>query len=493
MQEKINSILSLFSAGETQMALDSANNLIEDFPNEELLFNICGACYANLGDHNTAIKNFEQAINIQPDYAKAHFNLGGTFQDIGQLNSSVKSYEKAIILEPNYAEAHNNLGNVLKELGQLNSAIGCYEKAIVINPEYIEAHYSLGSIFEELGQLTFAIKYYEEVLSIKPDFFKMHNNLGVILQNLGQLNDAAKHLEKAVTIKPDFAEAHNNLGNVFKDLDQDDYAINCYKKAISIQSNYAEAYFNLGNTQRQLGEIEDAVKNFEIAISIDANYGEAQHLLNTLIGKTTKAPPKEYVEKLFDNYADGFDESLVKQLKYKLPFLIKELVNKVAPSSSKFNNVIDLGCGTGLAGQDLRGISNNLIGIDLSNKMIIKAKERQVYDILITGDITEILNARKEKYDLFVALDVLIYIGEVSSIFKVIRNCCNQNAIFIFSIENQIGGEYSLLKTGRYSHSEDYILRIASCGFKLIESHKTRLRKDNERWITGSVICLQAN
>ena len=492
MQEKINEVLSLFSAGDIQSALNSAKDLIKNSPNEEILFNIIGACYGSLGNHNEAVKNYEKAIIIKPDYAKAHFNLGGTFQDIGQLSSSVKSYEKAIFIEPTYAEAHNNLGNVLRELGQLNSAISYYEKALAINPIYIEAHYSLGSIYEELGQLNSAVKCYKEVLVIKPKFSKMHNNLGVILQNLGQLNDAASYLEKAVTLKPDFSEAHNNLGNVLKDLNQVDAAINCYKKAISIQSNYAEAYFNLGTSQRQLGKLEDAVKNLEIAVSIDASYGEAQHLLNTLIGKTTKAPPKEYVEKLFDHYAEQFDESLVKQLKYKLPFLIKELINKVAPSLSKFNNVIDLGCGTGLAGQDLRGISNNLIGIDLSNKMIIKAEERQVYDNLITGDITETLNASNEKYDLFVALDVLIYVGEVSSIFKAVRNCCSQNAIFIFSIETQVDGEYSLLKTGRYSHSEDYILRKASYGFKLIESQKVRLRKDNEKWITGSIICLKA-
>ena len=493
MQEKINEVLSLFSTGDIQSALNSAKDLIKNSPNEEILFNIIGACYGSLGDHNAAVKNYEKAIIIKPDYAKAHFNLGGAFQDIGQLSSSVKSYEKSIFVEPSYAEAHNNLGNVLRELGQLDSAISYYEKALAINPKYIEAHYSLGSIYEEIGQLNSAVKCYEKVLVIKPEFSKMHNNLGVILQNQGQLNDAVKHLEEAITLSPDFAEAHNNLGNIHKDLNDYDAAINCYEIAISINSNYAEAHFNLGILLKHIGHHEDAVKNLEAAVSIKANYGEAFHLLNALTGKTTKSPPKEYVEKLFDHYADGFDGSLVEQLQYKLPFLIKELINKAAPSLSKFNNVIDLGCGTGLAGQELKGISNTLTGIDLSNKMIIKAKERQIYDHLITGDISEALNNTTEKYDLFVALDVLIYIGEVSSIFKAIRNCCNQSAIFIFSIEVQTDGDYSLLKTGRYSHSVDYILRNSSDRFKLLASQEVKLRKDNEKWISGNIICLQAS
>jgi len=492
MQEKINEVLSLFSAGNIQSALNSAKDLIKNSPNEEILFNIIGACYDSLGNHNEAVKNYEKAIIIKPDYAKAHFNLGGTFQDIGQLSSSVKSYEKAIFIEPTYAEAHNNLGNVLRELGQLNSAISYYEKALTINPAYVEAHYSLGSIYEELGQLNSAVKCYKDVLIIRPEFSKMHNNLGVLLQNQGQLNDAVKHLEEAITIRPDFAEAHNNLGNIHKDLNDYDAAINCYKKSISIKSNYAEAHFNLGTVFSQLGEAKAAIQSLKNAVFNKVDYVEALHLLNALTGKTTKSPPKEYVEKLFDDYADRFDNSLVRQLQYKLPFIIKELINKVLPSSSKYNNVIDLGCGTGLAGEELRGISNNLTGIDLSNKMLVKAKERLVYDHLIQGDIAQTLNTAKEKYNLFVALDVLIYIGEVSSIFKAIRNCCSENAIFIFSIETQVDGEYSLLKTGRYSHSEDYILRKASYGFKLIESQKVRLRKDNEKWITGSIICLKA-
>ena len=77
-QEQINSIITLFSNGHTQEALDSVRTLIKDYPNEPVLYNISGACYAGLGQLDTAVKNYEKTSSaIKPDYAEAHNNLGG--------------------------------------------------------------------------------------------------------------------------------------------------------------------------------------------------------------------------------------------------------------------------------------------------------------------------------------------------------------------------------------------------------------------------------
>ena len=216
-------------------------------------------------------------------------------------------------------------------------------------------------------------------------------------------------------------------------------------------------------------------------------------MLNALTGNTSTEPPKEYVKNLFDDYAERFNDSLIKQLEYKLPFLIKELILKLDPTRDKFEKVIDLGCGTGLTGKELRDIIDNLTGIDISSNMIAKTRELNVYDRLIVGDIVDILETSKEKYDLFIALDVFIYIGELTKIFKTVRKYSNENALFIFSIESQMDDGYSLLKTGRYSHSESYVLKTTSDGFKLIESQKVKLRKEKEGWIDGKIFILQAS
>ena len=79
-QEQIKPILKLFFSGQTQEALNAVEVLIKDYPNESLLFNISGACYASLGQFDAAVKDYEKAIAIKPDYSKAHFNLGCTLK-----------------------------------------------------------------------------------------------------------------------------------------------------------------------------------------------------------------------------------------------------------------------------------------------------------------------------------------------------------------------------------------------------------------------------
>ena len=350
----------------------------------------------------------------------------------------------------------------------------------------------LGVCHKNLGNLVLASKMFENAISLNPDYAEAYYNLGVILKQDGQFNTAVGYYKRAIVLLPDYADAHNNLGNTLRELGENDDAIKCYKNVIAINPNYSQAHFNLGSILRELGKLEAAKKSFEAALKINPDYGEAKHLLNGLIGNTSKTPPREYVEKLFNGFAERFNDSLINKLKYTLPSLVNEKILKLN-NSEIFNKVADLGCGTGLSGPGLKALSGNLTGIDISVNMLAKAKELNIYDSLIVGDIVEVLSASKNKYDLLIALDVLIYIGEVTAIFKAVRSCCSKNAFFIFSVETKIGDGYSLLKTARYSHSESYVLNSASKGFNLVESQEIKLRKEKEGWILGKIYIFQAS
>jgi tetratricopeptide (TPR) repeat protein len=244
-QDQINSIIELFSNGQTQEALDAIEALIKDYPNDPVIYNISGVLYKQIGQLDEAIKRFEKALDISPDYAEAHNNLGVTLQDLGLMDEAVISYEKAIASNPEHATAHNNLGNIFKELKQLDEAVKSYGKVIDINPDFPDAHYNLGNSLRELGQFETAIKSYEKVITINPEFSEAHYNLGNSLRELGQLETAIKSYEKAVTINPDYHEAYFNLGSSFQQLGKLDDAIKHYEKAIAIRPNYAAAYYKL--------------------------------------------------------------------------------------------------------------------------------------------------------------------------------------------------------------------------------------------------------
>ena len=100
LQARIQSVVTLYSNGQVQEALDNAQTLIKDYPKEALLHNICGACYSGLGQLDAALKSYKQALAIKPDYAEVFNNLGVTLKDLGQLDEAVKCYEKALAIEP---------------------------------------------------------------------------------------------------------------------------------------------------------------------------------------------------------------------------------------------------------------------------------------------------------------------------------------------------------------------------------------------------------
>jgi len=284
-QAQLNSLIALYSQGQIQETLDASETLIKDYPSNTLLYNISGTCCARLGQLNAAVKCFEKALAIKPDYAEAHSNLGNTLKELGQLDAAVKCFEKALAIKPDYAEAHYNLGTTLQELGQLEETAKCYEQALAIKPDYAEAYCNLGITLQELGQLEEAVKCYEQALAIKPDYAEAHSNLGITLQELGQLEEAVKCFEKALVIKPGYAEAHYNLGVTLQELGQLEDSVKCYEQALAIKPDFAEAYCNLGVTINDLGQLEEAVKCYEQALATKPDYAEAHYNLgNTLKG-----------------------------------------------------------------------------------------------------------------------------------------------------------------------------------------------------------------
>jgi len=366
-QDQIKPIIKLFFSGQVQEALDAVETLINDFPNEPLLLNICGVFYKEIGQLDEAIKRFKEALAINPEYAEAHNNLGVTLQNLGLMDEAVqsyekalsfkpdytealnnlgviqqnlglmdeavKSYEKALSFKPDYTEAHNNLGNIFKELEQLDAAVKSYENVIAINPDYPEAHYNLGNTLRQLGQLETAIKSYDKVIAIKPDYVGAHFNLGDTLRELGQLDAAVKSYEKAISIKADFADAHNNLGVSLKKLGELDEAVKCYEKAISIEVDFVEAHNNLGVALQQLGQHDKAVKCYKKALAIKPDYDEAHNNLGIAYQQLGKINDSinQYENALASNpdYSDAY---------YNLSYLKKYTAND--PQISKMKSLL---------------------------------------------------------------------------------------------------------------------------------------------------------
>jgi tetratricopeptide (TPR) repeat protein len=261
--------------GRVKESLIANQRAVELSPNDAEVHCNLGNTLKELGRLKDAEACYRKAISINPDYAEIHYNLGITQQIFGRLEDAEVSYKKAIAIKPDYAEAYNNLGVTLRELGKLEDAEACYKKAIAIKPDYAEAYNNLGVTLKELGKLEDAEACYKNAIAIKLDYAEAHSNLGFTLQELGRLQEAEKSYKKAITIKPDYAEAHSNLGNTLQELGRLQDAEKCHKKAIAIEPDLAEAHSNLGVTLQELGRLEDAETSYKKAIAIKPDYAEA--------------------------------------------------------------------------------------------------------------------------------------------------------------------------------------------------------------------------
>ena len=97
---QIQPIIQLLNEGATEKALELVENLINQFPNSALLFNIRGACCKTVNKLEKALESFQKAVKIKPDFSEAYYNLGVIEKQLGQVEASIASYKKAIEIKP---------------------------------------------------------------------------------------------------------------------------------------------------------------------------------------------------------------------------------------------------------------------------------------------------------------------------------------------------------------------------------------------------------
>jgi len=455
-QQQLNSLLEHYQTGRYADAEKLSLSITQEFPEHQFAWKVLAVVLKLTGRISESLVASQKSVQLGPLNAEAHNNLAVLLNELGRLKEAEVSYKKAIELKPDYAEAHSNLAIILKEQSRLKEAEACYRQAIKLKPDYAEAHYNMGNTLKELGRLEEAEACYKKAIKLKPDYVKAYNNLGVMLQEQGKLDEAEVSYKKAITLKPD----------------------------------YADFYANLGNTLRDQDKLLEAKLNYKKAIELKSDSKKFKHIFDALTGKTTNFAPREYVEVLFDNYAINFENSLVNKLEYKTPNKIVEMIVAKNPNI-QLGSVLDLGCGTGLIGDEIKKYCSNLEGVDLSKLMLEKASAKNIYDKLEHQDIVEYLSTEDLDFNYFISSDVFVYVGNLSEIFRLIKSRNKSKGKFVFSTEHTDRDGFFLEQTGRYSHSKKYIESLCNkFGYKLSHFEVVNLRKNKNKFIIGGLYFL---
>ncbi len=388
--------------------------------------------------------------------------------------------------------------------GRLSEAETIYRKVLAVDSNNPDALNLLGSIAHQAGHYRQAIDYigraiesFEQAKPARPPNPYAYSNLGEAYRAMGDSGNARACYEKALAIKPDYAEAHYHLGLVLAEQEDDDEAIACYRKALSFKPELLLARYNLGVALKGKGKLDEATSCFRQILEVDPDNELAQFSLSALTAQNPERPPERHVANLFDNHAPRFDAHLVEKLRYRVPQDLVALARQHAKHPGERWDVLDLGCGTGLVGVAVAPYAQRLVGVDLSARMLEKARARNLYQRLEQRDLLTMMRQEPAaSYDVILAADVFIYLGNLADIVREAARLLRADGLLAVSVEalDESGAhsgadtrnDYRLQLSGRYSHSTHYLRRLAQdSGFHNIDISPTELRLERGNPVRG--------
>jgi predicted TPR repeat methyltransferase len=271
-------------------------------------------------------------------------------------------------------------------------------------------------------------------------------------------------------------------------------------QTLELAPAFATAWFALGAIRDRLGDREGAIAAFRAARDHDPQdyHGARLQLARLGAGEASPAMTEVYVRRLFDQYATGYDAALTGHLDYRGPAILRDAVDSLMRAEGRplhFAAMLDLGCGTGLAGAAFRLHVGELAGVDVSPAMIEQARAKDIYDRLEVGDLLACL-AREDAqaHDLVVAADVFVYVNDLVPVFAAIARVLRPGGLVAFTVETHAGEGAKLLPTLRFAHGAEYVrAALAGAGLEVLRLSSASVRSEKGEPVSGLVVVAAAS
>jgi predicted TPR repeat methyltransferase len=276
--------------------------------------------------------------------------------------------------------------------------------------------------------------------------------------------------------------------------DEVEGAIDLLEQAVEAAPRFASAWFALGELREKLGRRDGAIAAFQQVCALDPEdrLGAGLHLAR-LGALPAGEMPAAYVRTLFDQYAPRFDQAMTEGLAYRGPALLRDAVEQACENRPMwFASVLDLGCGTGLAGAVFRACAKHLVGVDLSPGMVAAARAKNLYDRLETGDLLQFLAAEARdgrSHELILAADVFAYLSWLPPVLVAAGRALTPGGLVAFTVETHAGDDVILGEKLRYAHGARHVRdALAGAGLSVLTLAQASSRSEAGVPVPGLVV-----
>jgi predicted TPR repeat methyltransferase len=405
-----------------------------------------------------------------------------------QLSPADEIYRAVLEAVPDHADALHFSGVLAHQQGRNDDAVALITRSLELEPGQADWHSNLGIVRQEQLELDDAIAAYRRAIELAPDHANAYNNLGVVLRAKDDLVEAEEAYRSAIRIDPEHVDAYNNLGVLLNATKRPQEAALCFSRAITLRPEDPEARRLLALAHCTLGEVDKAAEIYAQWLADEPDSPIAQHMLAACSGRDVPSRASDaFVEATFDSFAASFDARLAKLL-YQAPTLVVGMLERSGLDPSESLDVLDMGCGTGLCGPLVAPYARRLVGVDLSEQMLARAREREVYDDLVHGELTAYLDDHAGSFDAILSADTLVYFGSLDGVAAASARALRPGGRLVFTVEELDEDGFVLSVNGRYRHSRAHVeAALSGAGFAS-EIVPAELRMEAGEPVAGLVV-----
>lgn len=287
------------------------------------------------------------------------------------------------------------------------------------------------------------------------------------------------------------ADGLARLADRLRDEGKTQAAFLCQRRAVERCPESTRLLCRLGELAHIVGNREAARGAYERYLKLVPDDAEIQHVLVSL--RDDPPPPRvpdACIKQLYERFSTFYESNMCNELGYQGPQHLLDVIMDTV-GRRRGLSVLDLGCGTGLAGEALRPFAAHMVGVDLSAEMLAKAQARNIYDDLAVGELTQWLATTRQTFDLIVACDTFIYFGDLRQVVGPVAERLSPGGAIAFSVEQAKSPPFRLTDSGRYEHHLFHIRDVAEAFRLFIAGHREAvLRMEYGKKVFGHFVCL---